>query len=134
MIEQAAAAIRKSRSVVVTSHIQPDGDALGSTLGMLRALRILGKEVRAISPSHVPSGFTFMLQSEDEVVRYDPVRDDPILEAADLFLVAGDGMTTDAGVACIDEYRGHKQMIFLGPSTAGVSNLLNLEHWCPYGR
>lgn len=55
-------------------------------------------------------------------------------EAADLFLVAGDGMTTDAGVACIDEYRGHKQMIFLGPSTAGVSNLLNLEHWCPYGR
>lgn len=87
MIEQAAAAIRKSRSVVVTSHIQPDGDALGSTLGMLRALRILGKEVRAISPSHVPSGFTFMLQSEDEVVRYDPVRDDPILEAADLFLV-----------------------------------------------
>ena len=55
-------------------------------------------------------------------------------EAADLFLVAGDGMTTDAGVACIDEYRGHKQMIFLGPSTAGVSGLLNLKHWCPYGR
>jgi len=55
-------------------------------------------------------------------------------EAADLLLVAGDGMTTDAGVACIDEYRGRKRMIFLGPSTAGVGGLLNLEHWCPYGR
>ncbi len=55
-------------------------------------------------------------------------------ETADLFLVAGDGMTTDAGVACIDEYRGKKRMIFLGPSAAGVSGLINLEHWCPYGR
>ncbi len=87
MIEQAAAAIRESRSVVVTSHVQPDGDALGSTLGMLRALRALGKEVRAVSPSHVPYGFTFMLEGEDEVVRYDPDRDDPVLEAADLYLV-----------------------------------------------
>ncbi|WP_292518489.1 hypothetical protein [Methanoculleus sp.] len=62
----------------------------------------------------------------------DQVVDSP--EAADLLLVAGDGMTADAGVACIDEYRGKKRMIFLGPSTAGVSGLLDLEHWCPYGR
>lgn len=87
MIQQAAEAIRKARSVVVTSHIRPDGDALGSILGMLRALKALGKEARAISPSHVPAGFTFMLEREDEVVRYAPDRDDPILAAADLFLV-----------------------------------------------
>lgn len=62
----------------------------------------------------------------------DQVVDSP--EAADLFLVAGDGMTADEGVACIDKYRGKKRMIFLGPSTAGVSGLLNIEHWCPYGR
>lgn len=62
----------------------------------------------------------------------DQMADSP--EAADLLLVTGDGMTTDAGVACIDEYRGRKRMIFLGPSAAGVSGLLNLEHWCPYGR
>ena len=55
-------------------------------------------------------------------------------EAADVFLVAGDGMATDAGVACIDAYREEKRMIFLGPSAAGVSGLICLEHWCPYGR
>ncbi|MCK9276828.1 MAG: hypothetical protein M0P22_01920 [Methanoculleus sp.] len=55
-------------------------------------------------------------------------------DEADLLLVAGDGMTTDAGVACIDDCRGKKRIIFLGPSTAGVSGLINLEHWCPYGR
>ena len=55
-------------------------------------------------------------------------------EEADILLVGGDGMTGDAGIACIDEYRGKKRMIFLGPSSAGVSALINLEHWCPYGR
>lgn len=55
-------------------------------------------------------------------------------EAADVLLVGGDGMTSDARVACIDEYRAKKRMIFLGPSSAGVSGLLSLEHWCPYGR
>ncbi|MDK2863563.1 MAG: hypothetical protein PWQ46_1273, partial [Methanomicrobiaceae archaeon] len=60
------------------------------------------------------------------------VADSP--EEADLILVAGDGMATDAGVACIDGYVGRKRMIFIGPSSAGISGLLNLEHWCPYGR
>jgi hypothetical protein len=55
-------------------------------------------------------------------------------DAADIILVAGDGMTSDSGVACIDEYREKKRMIFLGPSAAGASGLLCLEHWCPYGR
>lgn len=55
-------------------------------------------------------------------------------EAADLILVAGDGMTSEEGITCIDEFLGKKRMIFLGPSTAGVSGLMNLEHWCPYGR
>ncbi|MDN7012628.1 hypothetical protein FGW20_06155 [Methanoculleus sp. FWC-SCC3] len=55
-------------------------------------------------------------------------------EAAEILLVGGDGMTSDAGVACIEEYREKKRTIFLGPSAAGVSGLINLEHWCPYGR
>ena len=62
----------------------------------------------------------------------DRIVDSP--EEADILLVAGEGMTTDAGIACIDGCRGNKRIIFLGPSTAGVSGLLNLEHWCPYGR
>jgi len=62
----------------------------------------------------------------------DRIVDSP--EEADILLVAGEGMTTDAGIACIDGCRGNKRLIFLGPSTAGVSGLLNIEHWCPYGR
>ena len=55
-------------------------------------------------------------------------------EGADLILVPGDGILSDEGNAVLEEYRGRKRMIFLGPETAGVCSLLNLEHWCPFGR
>ncbi len=58
--------------------------------------------------------------------------DDP--SEADIFLITGQGLVSDEGLAVIDAFRGEKRMIFLGPSASGVSALLNLEHWCPYGR
>jgi len=80
-------ALRSAEKVVITSHIQPDGDAIGSTVALLRALKELGKKCWAISPSHIPYGFRFVLRDKKEVIRYTPRRDDPVLEKADLFLV-----------------------------------------------
>ena len=39
---RAAVALRKARSVVVCAHVRPDGDAVGSVLGMTLALRAAG--------------------------------------------------------------------------------------------
>ncbi len=97
MMRETVAAIKKARSIVITSHIQPDGDALGSTLAMLRGLKAIGKESRAISPSHVPIGFTFMLENEEEVVRYRAERDDAVLERADLFIMLDCSSSDRAG-------------------------------------
>lgn len=55
-MNEAIAALQSAKKVVITSHIQPDGDAVGSTVALLRALKKMGKECRAISPSHIPSG------------------------------------------------------------------------------
>jgi len=86
-MKTAAEAIKTAGSIVITSHIKPDGDAIGSSLALLRALKTIGKKCQAISPSHVPCGFLFMLEYEDEIKRYEPSRDDSILEKADLFIV-----------------------------------------------
>ena len=43
---------------MVLSHENPDGDALGSVLGLTRALRSLGREV--IAPMQVPRFLAFM--------------------------------------------------------------------------
>ena len=86
-MKEAVDAIRNAQSIVITSHIKPDGDAIGSSLALLRALKAMGKKCQAISPSHVPYGFLFMLEYEDEIKRYEQARDDRILEKADLFIV-----------------------------------------------
>lgn len=54
-----------SGPTVVLSHENPDGDALGSVLGLTRALRALGREVIAVM--EVPRYLRFLVQ-EGEIV------------------------------------------------------------------
>ena len=53
-------------------------------------------------------------------------------EQADILLVLADGSIS--GSTSPDTYRGKKRIIFIGPSFPGLCALLNLEHWCPFGR
>ena len=43
--DQATRAVQAAKSILVVTHISPDGDAFGSMLGVVNALRILGKSV-----------------------------------------------------------------------------------------
>ncbi len=46
--------------ICVLSHASPDGDAVGSVLGLTWALRAGGKRVSPVLPDEVPSTFTFL--------------------------------------------------------------------------
>ncbi|MBI2565506.1 MAG: bifunctional oligoribonuclease/PAP phosphatase NrnA [Candidatus Schekmanbacteria bacterium] len=50
----AAAALRSHCQVVITSHVNPDGDAIGSVLGLARALADAHYDVRAALQDPVP--------------------------------------------------------------------------------
>ncbi len=52
MFEDAVKAVRKSKLIYVVAHINPDGDAIGSTYAIYFALRELGKDVHVIMPSY----------------------------------------------------------------------------------
>jgi phosphoesterase RecJ-like protein len=52
---QVAEAIRRRRRFVLSSHVRPDGDAIGSQLAMAYALRHLGKEVRIVNRDPPPA-------------------------------------------------------------------------------
>lgn len=54
--------------------------------------------------------------------------------SADVILVSMDGMVSDEGLSCIEAYYETKRILFIGPETAAVCALLDLEHWCPFGR
>jgi phosphoesterase RecJ-like protein len=45
---------------LVTSHVRPDGDALGSELGMAGLLRQKGKDVRIVNASQTPPRYDYL--------------------------------------------------------------------------
>ena len=48
------------KEVVITTHHKPDGDALGSSLGLLHILKALGHRVTVVVPSEFPSFLNWM--------------------------------------------------------------------------
>jgi phosphoesterase RecJ-like protein len=56
------------RRFMVTSHKNPDGDAIGSMIGLARALRGAGRDVVMWHPDALPAEFRFLLASGDEIL------------------------------------------------------------------
>lgn len=62
--------ILDAEKIVITSHKSPDGDSIGSSLGMLRFVRALGKEATICHPDACPS-FIQWLKNGDEIIDFD---------------------------------------------------------------
>ncbi len=52
--------IAKHDRFLVTTHVRPDGDALGSEVGMVGLLRQMGKDVRVVNASRTPPRYDFL--------------------------------------------------------------------------
>ncbi len=52
--------LRTHEHFVLTSHVRPDCDALGSELGLAGALRALGKDVAIVNPDATPPNLAFI--------------------------------------------------------------------------
>ncbi len=52
--------IDSAQTVILTSHIRPDCDALGSELGMARILMAMGKKVRIVNGQETPPNLKFI--------------------------------------------------------------------------
>ncbi len=60
--------LRQANSIQVISHVRPDGDAIGSLLGLGLAMQEAGKRVQMVLSDGVPSSFRH-LAGTNEVVR-----------------------------------------------------------------
>ena len=56
----AAKAIANAQSIIITTHINPDGDGVGAGLALVHALKGMGKQVRFCCPSKVVSMYAFL--------------------------------------------------------------------------
>lgn len=60
--------IEGASRVVITCHTAPDGDAIGSSLGMKHVLDATGRETRVVVPDPVPSHLRFLPGADSVVV------------------------------------------------------------------
>ncbi len=61
--------LAQPKKIVITTHHKPDGDAIGSSLGLYNYLIQRGHEVRVISPTDYPTYFNWM-PGNDHVIIY----------------------------------------------------------------
>lgn len=59
-IKRLGALLDSSRNIILTCHMRPDGDAVGSTLGLWNLLRSMGKNVNVVVPDRVPRSLLFL--------------------------------------------------------------------------
>lgn len=87
MLHQVVGLIESKRRFAITSHIRPDGDSLGSSLGLFWLLRALDKEVEVIMRDEVPHAYAKLPGAE--LVRVTPRVDRPydavfVIECSDI--------------------------------------------------
>lgn len=84
-IDKVETYFERAERVVVVTHISPDGDALGSSLGLCHFLTSQGKTVNVIVPNAFPDFLRWMPGAKD-IVRYDkyPEFADKLISEADV--------------------------------------------------
>lgn len=60
MFKEISEKIMKTEKIAVVTHASPDGDAVGSTMGIVLALRTLGKDVEILSKEPAPENLSFL--------------------------------------------------------------------------
>lgn len=108
-VEKIRNAIDQSRYVLIITHVDPDGDALGSLTAVGQALRQMGKVTMLACDNKVPSRFDYLPLADD-------VRTSPVTNKTFDLLIAVD---------CGDEQRmGH---VFSGLTTPPPV-CINIDH------
>jgi phosphoesterase RecJ-like protein len=78
--------IEQSRTILITTHVNPDGDGIGSELALYRQLSESGKQVRVVNNDPIPERYRF-LDPDGRSEVFDPARDLPFIKDCDLVFV-----------------------------------------------
>ena len=77
--------IERAQKIIIVTHLSPDGDAMGSSLGLYHYLLSMDKEVRVIVPNAFPYFLKWMDGSKNVVINtYIPTVADALIRNADL--------------------------------------------------
>jgi len=78
--------IEENHKIIITTHVNPDGDAIGSALGLFYYLRFMNKDVKIINYSPTPANLSH-LDVNNDIIVYNEVNDKTDILNADLIIV-----------------------------------------------
>lgn len=121
--------IKKASNIVIVTHETPDGDAIGSSLGMCLALKQIGKNVDVIIPDYSRI-FSFLpgtenIKAESEIKEYDLAI---ALDCSDVKRIAGGEYFENAIVKIVIDHHAKNQMFgdynFVNPSAPACAEII----------
>lgn len=101
--------------VLITTHINPDGDAIGSQACLASFLRWIGKRVRVVNQDPTPRALRFVEDPRVRAEPYDPSLHDGLLGEADLLILVDNSAPDRLGA-------------MEGPMVAAADKTLCLDH------
>lgn len=84
-VQQLKQLLDRTKSVAIVAHHNPDGDAMGSSLGFAHVLRAIGKEVTVIMPN-TPAQYLQWLPGASELISFEADKEKAtrVIEKADV--------------------------------------------------
>ena len=130
--------IEKNNSFLITTHVNPDADAIGSEIAFHKMLELLGKKSVVINHSETPYNLKF-LDSENAVEKYEESKHKTLFHSADV-LVALDFNRSDRMVSmrnifmestgikiCVDHHQDPEQFadyLFIDSNYSATGHIL----------
>jgi phosphoesterase RecJ-like protein len=78
--------LEEKRSFLLTTHVNPEGDAIGSEVALARFLRSRSRHVRIVNPSPTPEQCRF-LDPEGEIILFETGRAERVFADVDCVLI-----------------------------------------------
>ncbi len=107
-IDHFAKWLDKAENMVIVTHVSPDGDAIGSSLGLAHFLESQEKNVRVIVPNGFPD-FLRWMNGAQHILRYDKHPE------------IADKLITEADVICCVDFNNLKRIDAMGESVRSSS-------------
>lgn len=115
-----------TKSVVLIPHTNPDGDAMGSVLGLWRVLKNAGLKAKVVSPTKYPEFYHWM-DGHDEVIIFShhPKQSARALSEADLVICMDFNQLSRLGEmrSLVEEFQGKKILVDHHPYPSDFADL-----------
>ena len=119
-----------SKSIVLVPHMNPDGDAMGSVLGLWRVLKNAGHKVKIVSPTKYPEFYHWMDGHEEVIIfSHHPKQSAMALAESDLLIFMDFNQLSRLGdmKPLIESYGGKKILIDHHPYPGSFTDLVISE-------